>query len=70
VRQILARPRDASADAERVQIDLLRAAPVSRRMHLAWSLSAGAMSAARRAIARENPDASRSSAMHFVAVRR
>ena len=41
-----------------MQIDLLRAAPVSRRLHLAWSLSAGAISAARRAIARANPDAS------------
>jgi hypothetical protein len=50
------RPADTTAEAERVQIELLRRAPVARRMHLAWSLSARAISAARRAIARANPE--------------
>ncbi len=53
--RIPARATDTSADAERVQVDLLRAAPVARRLHLAWSLSASVMTAARRAIARANP---------------
>ena len=51
------RPEDTSAEAERVQIALLRAAPVSRRLSLAWSLSARAITAARRAIARQLPGA-------------
>jgi hypothetical protein len=51
------RPADTTAEAERVQVELLRAAPVSRRLHLAWSLSARAITAARRAIARAHPDA-------------
>ena len=50
------RPRDTSADAERVQVDLLRVAPVGRRLRLAWSLSARAMGAARRGIARACPE--------------
>ncbi len=49
------RPSDTSAEAERVQIDLLRAAPVSRRLHLAWSLSATVIGAARIALARQSP---------------
>jgi len=49
------RPSDTSAEAERVQIDLLRAVPVSRRLHLAWSLSATVIGAARMALARQNP---------------
>ena len=48
---------DTSAEAERVQVELLRAAPVSRRLHLAWSLSATVVSAARRALARAEPGA-------------
>jgi hypothetical protein len=40
-----------------VQLELLRAAPVGRRLQLAWSLSASAISAARRGIARAYPDA-------------
>jgi hypothetical protein len=51
------RPADTTADAERVQVELLRAAPVSRRLHLAWSLSARAIAAARRGIARALPGA-------------
>jgi len=52
---IVSRASDTSREAERVQIDLLRAAPVSRRLHLAWSLSATVIGAARRALTRQNP---------------
>lgn len=55
---VRSRPDDTTPEAERVQIDLLRAAPVSRRLHLAWSLSATVIGAARRALARANPQAS------------
>ena len=51
------RPTDTSREAERIQVDLLREASVARRLHLAWSLSASAMSAARRALARADPSA-------------
>ena len=56
---IPSRPTDTSAEAERVQVDLLRAAPVSRRLRIAWSLSATVIAAARRALARSRPEASR-----------
>ena len=46
------RPDDTTAEAERVQIALLRAVPVSRRLRLAFSFTARAITAARRAIAR------------------
>ena len=52
------RPADTSAEAERVQIDLIRAAPVSRRLGMAWSLSATVIGAARRALVRAQPHAS------------
>ena len=52
------RPADTSVDAERVQIDLIRKAPVSRRLHVAWSLTATVISAARQALARAQPHAS------------
>ena len=52
------RPADTSPDAERVQVELFRAAPVARRLHLAFSLSAAIMGAARRALARSQPAAS------------
>jgi hypothetical protein len=52
------RPADTDADAERVQVNLLRAAPVARRLALALSLSATVIGAARRAIARSYPHAS------------
>jgi hypothetical protein len=55
---ILARPGDTQLDAERVQVDLLRAAPVARRLHLALALSATIIGAARRALARAQPRAS------------
>lgn len=53
------RPADTSAEAERVQIDLLRAASVPRRVRLAWSLSATVIGLARQALARAEPRASR-----------
>lgn len=52
------RPADTSAEAERVQIGLLRAASVERRLSLAWSLSAAVIGVARRALARARPEAS------------
>jgi len=55
---IPARPTDTAPDAERVQVNLLRAAPVARRLHLALSLSATVIGAARRALARAQPHAS------------
>jgi hypothetical protein len=56
---IPARPADTSVEAERVQIELLRAAPVARRLQLALSLSATVIGAARRALERSRPNASR-----------
>ncbi len=53
------RPADTSVEAERVQIDLIRAAPVSRRLQMAWSHSATIIGLARQALARARPDASR-----------
>ena len=55
---IPSRSADTARDAERVQIALLRAAPVARRLHLALSLSATVIGAARRALARAQPHAS------------
>ena len=55
---IPARPADTAPDAERVQVALLRAAPVARRLHLALALSATIIGAARRALARARPHAS------------
>ena len=55
---IRARPADTTPDAERVQVALFRAAPVARRLHLAFSLSATIIGAARRALARSQPHAS------------
>ena len=53
-----ARSADTALDAERVQVALLRAAPVARRLHLALALSATVIGAARRALARARPHAS------------
>ncbi|MGH9202094.1 MAG: hypothetical protein ACRD2A_12765 [Vicinamibacterales bacterium] len=55
---IPSRAADTSAEAERVQIELLRATSVSRRLHLAWSLSATVIGAARRGLSRRLPAAS------------
>lgn len=57
-RTIHPRSADTDADAERVQVALLRAAPISRRIHLALSLSASVIGAARRAIGRAKPHSS------------
>ena len=56
--RIPARPIDTAPDAERVQVDLLRRAPVARRVRLALSLSATVITLARRALARAQPHAS------------
>jgi len=55
---IPARSADTTLDAERVQVALLRAAPVARRLHVALALSATVIGAARRALARAHPHAS------------
>ena len=55
---IPARSADTALDAERVQVALLRAAPVARRLHLALALSATIIGAARRGLARAQPRAS------------
>ena len=52
------RPADTTADAERVQVMLLQAASVARRLHTALSLSATVISAARRALTRLQPSMS------------
>lgn len=56
---VRARSADTSADAERVQVELLRRVSVARRLHMAFRLSATVMSMARRALARQRPHASR-----------
>ena len=55
--RIPARAEDTSAEADRVQVDLLRAASIARRLHLACSLSAAVISLARRALERADPAA-------------
>jgi hypothetical protein len=63
------RSSDTTAEADRVQVSLLRAAPVARRLQVAWSLSARAITAARRAIARAEPGKSEQEHdLRFVAV--
>jgi len=57
-RIVSAWPADTTADAERVQIGLLRAASVPRRLHLALSLTATVIGAARRALERTHSDLS------------
>ena len=53
------RPSDTEPDADRVQVELLRAASVTRRLHLALSVTATVVGAARRGIALAHPQASR-----------
>ena len=55
---IPARPEDTDPEAERVQVELLQAAPVARRLRLAISLSATVIRSARRALAAARPGAS------------
>ncbi|HEY5617368.1 MAG TPA: hypothetical protein VIK60_05445 [Vicinamibacterales bacterium] len=52
------RSADTTPDAARVQVELLRAATVARRLHLALSLSGTVIGAARRALVRSQPEAS------------
>lgn len=52
------RPLDTDAEAERVQLDLLRAATPARRAELAISLTATAIGLSRRALQRQSPGAS------------
>ena len=52
-------PDDTTSDADEVQIALFRSAPIARRLHLAFGLSATAIGLAKRAIARAHPAASR-----------
>lgn len=57
-RAIPPRPADTTREAERVQVALMRAAPVARRLQLAFGLSATAINLAKRAIARARPSES------------
>jgi len=51
-------PSDTDPDAERVHLELLRAASPSRRLRLALSLSRTAMGLARAGLAQADPGAS------------
>ena len=53
------RSADTEPDADRVQVELLRAASVTRRLRLALSVTATVIGAARRGIAAAHPHASR-----------
>jgi len=46
---------DTNPAAEKVQLELLRAAGPARRLELTFSMSSSAIQAARRAIAAQNP---------------
>jgi len=66
-RAMPARSPDTALDAENVQVALLRAAPVARRIHIALALSATMIGSARRALARARPhDAARALDLRFV----
>jgi hypothetical protein len=66
---IPSRSPDTSAAAERVQVNLFRAAPVSRRLQVALSLTATVISTARRALERNGPTApARERDLRFVEV--
>ena len=52
------RSADTDPDAERVQLDLLRAASPSQRAGLAVALTTNAIAASRRALERRSPTAS------------
>ena len=49
---------DTTAEAEDVQVAVLRTFPVSRRLALAFSLTAASIAASKRALARAMPGAS------------
>ena len=55
MRRIAPRPEDTSEEAERVQVNLLRASPIERRLELAWSLTASVITAARQGLERADP---------------
>jgi hypothetical protein len=57
VRPIPVRSADTDAEADRVQIELLRAATPARRVALALSLTATVVGLSRRALARQDPSA-------------
>jgi hypothetical protein len=58
LRTIPVRAPDTTRDAERVQVALVKAAPLARRLRLALSLSATVIGAARRGLMRAHPHAS------------
>jgi len=57
-RPITTRSADTDVDAERVQLDLLRAATPAQRGGMAVSLTATAIALSRRALQRQSPGAS------------
>jgi hypothetical protein len=58
MRPVVTRPADTDADAERVQLDLLRAASPAQRSALAVALTATTVGLSRRALRRRSPNAS------------
>ena len=60
MRPAVTRPADTDADAERVQIELLRAATPAHRGALAVALTATTLGLGRRALERQAPAASTS----------
>jgi hypothetical protein len=56
---MITQSHDTAPEAEKVQIELFRAASVAKRISLARSLSATAMFLSRRAIQRANPSFSK-----------
>ena len=58
VRAIPSRSADTDAEAEGVQLDLLRAATPAQRAGMALSLTATAIALSRRALQRQSPGAS------------
>jgi len=58
MRPAVTRPSDTDPEAERVQLDLLRAATPARRAALAISLTATTIGLSRRALERRSPEAS------------
>ena len=57
-RAIPARPADTTADAERVQVALLRETSIAGRLGRAFGLTATVIGLARRSLARADPSAS------------
>lgn len=55
---LAARSADTTAEAEDVQVAVLRTFPVTRRLELAFSLTAAAISASQRALAGSKPGSS------------